>query len=280
MSEVCNFLSSHGEETKLLAGGQSLMPVMNMRLARPECLVDLNTVSGLDGIRREDGHVVIGAMTRHESILESDLVSDACPLLHVAAPWIGHAAIRYRGTVGGSLVHADPAAELPAVAVALGAEITLRRGEESRTVAAEEFFISYFTTSAEAEDLMTEVRFPVQRPGTRAAVQEIARRRGDFALAGVAVSLTSAPDSEIESVRICAFGVDEVPRRARAAEDALAGTRPDRNLLREAGELAAQAVDPESDMHASAAYRRQMTSVLTRRAVQAALTGDTHGPEL
>jgi carbon-monoxide dehydrogenase medium subunit len=275
VGEVVDFLASHGDDVKLLAGGQSLMPVMNMRLARPEYLIDLNSVGGLAGIGQgDDDIVVVGAMTTHEAILDSDLVKHACPLLHVAAPWIGHSAIRHRGTVGGSLVHADPAAELPAVAVALEAEIVLRRDRGSRTVPAEEFFVSYFTTSTEPDELVTEVRFPAQPAGARVAVKEIARRRGDFALAGVAVSVTVEPDAVVSSARICAFGVGEVPRRMREAEAALTGSRPSDGLLHEAGELAAKAVEPESDMHASATYRRDMTSVLTRRALQMALADD------
>lgn len=272
VADVVDFLADRGEDTKLLAGGQSLMPVMNMRLARPEYLIDLNRLGGLDEIRRENGHLSIGAMARQEAILESPLAAESCPLLGAAIPWIGHMAIRHRGTLGGTVVHADPAAELPAVAVALDAEMVLLRRSGRRSVPAEEFFISYFTTAAEADELLVEVRFPVQPQGSRVAVREIARRHGDFALAGVVVSLVAHEDGSVSSPRVCALGVDDVPRRLRASESVLDGQVPSEELLREAGRLAAEAVEPEDDMHATASYRREMTGVLTQRAVTEALS--------
>jgi aerobic carbon-monoxide dehydrogenase medium subunit len=259
--QIVDFLAEHGDDAKLLAGGQSLMPVMNMRLARPKYLVDLNLVDGLDEIREVSGHLAIGAMATQEAVLGSALAGQACPLLHAAIPWVGHLAIRHRGTVGGSLVHADPSAELPAVAIALDAQMVLRGPAGTRSVPAEEFFISYFTTAAEPDELLTEVQFPKQAADTRVAVQELARRHGDFALAGVAVSLTLAGADAVGSARICAFGVDEVPRRITSAEELLAGQHPTEELLREVGDRAAQAVAPEADM----------TGVLTRRAVREAL---------
>jgi carbon-monoxide dehydrogenase medium subunit len=272
VDEVVDFLAEHGDDAKLLAGGQSLMPVMNMRLARPQYLVDLGRVDGLREIRESNGDLAIGAMATQEAVLGSALAGQACPLLHAAIPWVGHLAIRHRGTVGGSIVHADPSAELPAVAIALDAQMVLRGDAGIRSVPAEEFFISYFTTAAEPGELLTDVRFPKQRPDTRVAVQEIARRHGDFALAGVVLCVNLAAEGTVASVRICAFGVHEVPRRLTAAENLLAGELPSEELMREVGQLASQAVEPEGDMHASAEYRREMTGVLTRRAMHSALS--------
>ncbi len=271
LEETVGFLGDNADDAKLLAGGQSLMPVINMRLLRPAYLVDINGVSELDYMRVEGDRLRIGALTRQDTLLRSPEVKRMCPLLWKALPHIGHMAIRYRGTIGGSIVHADPSAELPAVAAALDAELTLTGPNGARAVPAQDFFLSFFTTAAEPNEVLTEIAFPVQPDRAGSAVLEMARRHGDFALAGVAIALEPNGDGRIGSARVCAFGVDEVPRRIGDAESLLGGATPNDELLAEAGEAAARGVEPESDMHASSAYRREMTAVLTRRAIGHAL---------
>jgi aerobic carbon-monoxide dehydrogenase medium subunit len=270
LEETITFLEHNADEAKLLAGGQSLMPMISMRLARPSYLVDINNLQELDSVREESGWLRVGAMTRQDTLLRSPEARRSCPLLAKAIPHIGHMAIRYRGTIGGSMVHADPSAELPAVAIALDAEFTLRGPDGARTLAASEFFLSFFTTAADADEVLTEIAFPVQRPGAGTAVLEMTRRHGDFALAGVAVAV-DRDDGGIGSARVCAFGVDEVPRRIDEAESVLADAAPTTEVLAEASEAAARGVEPESDMHATSAYRREMIRVLTSRALGQAL---------
>lgn len=271
VEEVVGFLEEHGDEAKLLAGGQSLMPVVNMRLARPAYLVDINGLAELDYIREDGDWLRIGALTRQDTLLQSSEVRRLCPLMTRALPYVGHLAIRYRGSIGGSIVHADPSAELPAVTTALDAEFILTGPRGSRSVPAAEFFISFFTTAAEPDELLTEVRVPVEPKGAGTAVQELARRHGDFALAGVAAEVRMNGGNQVRSARVCAFGVDEVPRRIDEAESLLSGQEPTPELLATAAEAAMRAVRPESDMHASSDYRRRMTGVLTRRTLMQAL---------
>lgn len=247
------------------------MPLLNMRLVRPEFVLDINRIAGLDRVGAEDGTLRLGTRCRQDALARSQLVAEQCPLLARALPHIGHSAIRHRGTVGGSLAHADPAAELPAVAVALDAQITLRSSTSTRAIGAGEFFITHLTTAIEPGEMLTEVAFPGRgSEPTGAAVLELARRHGDFALVGIATQVTLA-DLQISSARISAFGVDHVPRRLEEAEALLAGERPSEELFREAGAAAHKAVRPGSDMHASADYRRDMCGVLTQRALVAAL---------
>jgi carbon-monoxide dehydrogenase medium subunit len=265
------FLAEHAEDSSLLAGGQSLMPLLNMRLVRPEYLVDLNGVSELGRVQRENGALRVGALCRQDALLRSSVVREACPLLAKALPHVGHTAIRYRGTLGGSLAHADPAAELPAVAVAADAEITLQSSSGERTIPAGDFFRTHLTTAIEPGEILTEVRVPLRPAGhTGTAVIELARRHGDFALVGVAVELTLSAGT-IGTARICAFGVDQVPRRLGDVESLLVGESPGEELLAQAAATAARAVEPTSDMHASAEYRRRMCGVLAGRALASAI---------
>jgi CO/xanthine dehydrogenase FAD-binding subunit len=247
------------------------MPVISMRLARPEYLVDINGVAELDYIRVDGDRLRIGALTRQDALMQSPDVARFCPLLSKALPYIGHTAIRYRGTIGGSLVHADPSAELPAVVAALDAEITVTGPNGSRTIPASEFFITFFMTSIDTDEMLTEVAFPLQQPGGGTAVLELARRHGDFAVAGVATAVSPNGGGTIGSARVCTFGVDEVPRRMDEVESLLAGKRPTADLLAEAAAITARSLEPESDMHASGDYRREMAGVLTRRALTQAL---------
>lgn len=273
VAEATAFLADHGSDARLLAGGQSLMPVLNMRLSRPRYVVDLNPISALDYIRADPDGLRIGAMTRHHTLLASDIVRKHCPLLWRAIPYIGHTAIRYRGTIGGSIVHADPSAEIPAVMVALDAELTLTARGGSRTVSASEFFVTYFTTAAEPTEVLTEIRVPPQSASTRVAICELARRHGDFAIAGIALAAEPA-DGGLGDVRLCGFGVGDVPRRLDEVERLVSGEPLTDELLAEASQRASSAVEPETDMHASGAYRAEVTGVLTTRALREAM-GET-----
>ena len=226
VDEALSLLAEHGDEARPLAGGQSLVPLMAFRLARPSLVIDLNGLGDLASLEFVDGSVHVGAMVREKAAERSDPLAQAVPLLACALPFIGHEAIRTRGTIGGSLSHADPAAELPAVAVATGAEViaTSARGGV-RALPAEEFFVSHFTTALAADELVTQVRFPVAQEGTGVAFLEVARRHGDFAMVGVATTLHLA-GGNIDQVRVVLTGMSDVPVRAVAAEAVLVGTAP------------------------------------------------------
>lgn len=259
-----------GEDARPLAGGQSLIPLLSFRLARPTCLVDLAGVPELQSIRTEDSRLVIGAMVRERLAERDGKVRESAPLLAHALPLIGHPAIRSRGTIGGSLAHSDPAAELPAAAVTLGVELIARsrkRGE--RTIAAADFFTGFFSTALEPDELLTEVRVLPQEPGTGCAFEEVARRHGDFAMVGAA-AMVRVEGERIAEARIVLAGVSDAPLRALDAEAALAGTALTDEVLAEAAERTAGSLSPPSDVHGSSAYRRHVAGVLIRRAVRAA----------
>ncbi len=267
VGEVVRLLTKYEGEAKIIAGGQSLMPLLNMRLARPQALVDLRRVPGLDYIRRENGGLAIGALTCQRDVERSADVAELQPLLHAATRFIAHPQIRNRGTIGGSLAHADPAAELPAIAVALDATLAITGPEGERIAAAEDFFVSFLSTSLGPEEVLTEVRFPSQRRATGWSFQEVARRRGDFALVGVAVTL-AIESGKCQGARVVLFGVGGTPVRARRAERLLEGNSPSETLLQSAAMTAAEEIDePVADIHASAEYRRHVAGVLTRRAL-------------
>ncbi len=267
VDEVLATLRRYGGEARLLAGGQSLVPALNLRLARPQALIDLNRVDGLDYIRIEGGELAVGAMTRHVLVERSELVARRQPLLGEAVGHIGHFQIRNRGTIGGSLAHADPAAELPAVLACLDGSLLVTGADGTRRVGWGEFFLSCFTTRIGPDELLTEVRVPLLPPGAGYAFVEAARRHGDFALAAVACMVTLAADGTVAGVRLALTGVDLTPVRARAAEQYLLGQMPAPDRLAEAGHLAAGATAPETDVHATAAYRRHLAGVLTARAL-------------
>src|SRR6201994_1431279 len=232
-AEAIDLLAEHGDEASVLAGGQSLIPLLALRLARPEVLIDINGVDELSGVSAEDGWVAIGAMTREYVAEESGTVAGAVPLLAAALPMIGHEAIRSRGTIGGSLAHADPAAELPAVARALDAEFVVRGPAGERVVPAAEWFEGYLTTSRRPDELLVEVRFPAAEPGSGVSFQEVARRHGDFAIAGLAASVTLS-EGAISDARLAFAGMSDVPVRAVGAEDLLVGEEPSPELFDEA----------------------------------------------
>jgi carbon-monoxide dehydrogenase medium subunit len=266
IEEALEILETYGDEAKVLAGGQSLVPMLNLRLARPAYLVDLNGVRELSYLRLDGGWLRIGAMTRHVDIERSDVVKRTCPALAEAVRYVGHPHIRFRGTFGGSIAHADPAAEFPAVVAALGGQIVLRGSRGSRSVPAEEFFIGYLTTALERSEIVVEVRLPSQSEAV-AAVEELAPRHGDFAVAGSVVQVRLNHEGIVETAAIGLLGVGPVPCAAREAEQVLVGRPLTAALANQAAKLAAGACDPEDDIHASAEYRRKMAEVLTTRAL-------------
>jgi aerobic carbon-monoxide dehydrogenase medium subunit len=270
VSEAVELLAEHLDEASVLAGGQSLIPLLALRLAHPAVLIDINGVDELSGVSAADGWVSIGAMTRGYVAEESGTVADAVPLLAAALPLIGHEAIRSRGTVGGSLAHADPAAELPAVARALDAEFVVRGPSGERVVPAAEWFEGYLTTSRLPDELLVEVRFPAAGRGTGVSFQEVARRHGDFAMVGLAASVTLS-DGVISDARLAFAGVSDVPVRAAGAEDLLVGERPSAELFDEAARRAAGDIDPPADLHGSAEYRKKVAAALVRRGLREAV---------
>ena len=269
VAEAVDLLAEHQDEASVLAGGQSLIPLLALRLARPALLIDINGLGELSGVSAADGWIAIGAMTREYVAEESQLVADAVPLLAAALPLIGHEAIRSRGTIGGSLAHADPAAELPAVALALGAEFVVRGQSGERVIPAAEWFEGYLATSRRPDEILVEVRFPAAGPDTGAAFQEVARRHGDFAIVGLAASLSFA-DGAISDARLAFSGVADVPVRAADAEEFLAGERPSPEVFEEAARRATAGLDPPADLHGSAEYRKKIAATLVRRGLQAA----------
>ncbi|MHA6795726.1 FAD binding domain-containing protein [Pseudonocardia bannensis] len=274
VDEALAILAEHGDEAKVLGGGQSLLPLLNMRLARPSVLVDLGGIAELAGIT-SNGSISIGAMTRQVEVEQSAEIASALPILPAALSHVGHAAIRTRGTFGGSIAHADPAAELPTVFSALEGEAVIAGQSGSRTVGADDFFTTYFTTSVGDDELLKEVRLRRLTPADRWAFLEVARRHGDFALVGVAVVLTTdgdGPDAVCSKARIALSGVADVPVRAKAAEAVLEGARlSEQDVIAEAAAVAASAFNPEGDVHASAEYRKEVAQTLVRRAVAQAI---------
>jgi carbon-monoxide dehydrogenase medium subunit len=269
VSEAVGLLAEHLDQASVLAGGQSLIPLLALRLARPAVLIDINGIAELSGVSATDSRVTIGAMTREYVAEESGTVTDAVPLLAAALPLIGHEAIRNRGTIGGSLAHADPAAELPAVALALDAEFVVRGQSGARVIPAAQWFEGYLTTSRRSDELLVEVRFPTAAPGTGTSFLEVARRHGDFAIVGLATSLTLAGGA-ISDARLAFAGLSDVPVRATAAEDLLVGELPSTELFDAAARRATEDINPPADLHGSSDYRKKVAATLVRRGLQAA----------
>jgi carbon-monoxide dehydrogenase medium subunit len=278
VAEAVDLLAEHLDEASVLAGGQSLIPLLALRLARPEVLIDINGLAELSGISATDGQVAIGAMTREYVAEESEVVADAVPLLAAALPLIGHEAIRSRGTIGGSLAHADAAAELPAVARALDAEFVVRGPSGERVIPAAQWFEGYLTTARRPDELLVEVRFPAAAQGTGVSFQEVARRHGDFAIVGLAVSLVLS-GGVIGDARLALAGVSDVPVRAAAAEDLLVGERPSAELFDEAARRATGDIDPPADLHGSSDYRKTVAAAIVRRGLRAAADNAARGSD-
>ena len=277
VSEAVGLLAEHQDEASVLAGGQSLIPLLALRLARPAVLIDINGIDELSGVSAADGWMAIGAMTREYVAEESETIAGAVPLLAAALPLIGHEAIRSRGTIGGSLAHADPAAELPAVACALDAEFVVCGPSGERVIPAADWFEGYLTTSRRPDELLVEVRFPAAGPGTGISFQEVARRHGDFAVVGLAASLTLS-DGAISDARLAFSGLSDVPVRAGEAEVLLVGERPSAELFDEAARRATEDIDPPADLHGSSDYRKKVAAALVRRGLRAAAdnAGERH----
>jgi carbon-monoxide dehydrogenase medium subunit len=274
LDEALALLGELGDEAKPLAGGQSLIPLLNFRLARPAVLIDLNRIAELAGIvTTANGGVRIGAMTRQRVVERNAAIAQRAPLLVETLPHVAHPQIRNRGTIGGSLAHAEPAAELPAVMITLGGRVHLRSKTRDRWLASDEFFTGLFSTALEPGELLTELELQPLPPRTGWAFEEVARRHGDFALLGVAVVVTLAEGGGgvCRDARITLVNPGAGAERALRAAQALPGREPNAAVAAEAGEIAAADVMATGDIHASPAYRRQLARVLTRRAVARAM---------
>ncbi|PKB66493.1 MAG: hypothetical protein BZY81_07065 [SAR202 cluster bacterium Io17-Chloro-G4] len=276
LAEALELLHEHGDDAKVLAGGQSLMPMINMRLARPKVVADINRIPDLDYISpTPDGGLAIGALTRQRSVEKSTDVKARIPVLAAAMPSIGHFQIRNRGTVGGSISHADPSAELPALCFALDGEFVLSSASNQRVLKPVDFFISHLTTALEPGELLTEIRLPARALAPseewRWGFQEVCRRQGDFAMVG-AVSLLKLDGGGIcQSACITMFGVAGTPVRIRRAEEALLGSRVNGSVLQDVSRIVSEELDPDSDIHASSAYRKEIGGVIARRTLEAAI---------
>jgi carbon-monoxide dehydrogenase medium subunit len=273
VDEAIALLGHYGGDAKLLAGGQSLVPLLNFRLTRPAALIDLNRIASLAYVREADGHVALGAMTRQRALEVSPVVATRAPLLREATRWVGHLPIRSRGTIGGSIAHADPSAEYPAVLIALDGEVIVRGPRRQRVIRAADLFQTYLTTTLAPDEVLVEVRLPALEGGSGWAFEEFARRHGDFAIVGVAAVLVGeGTGSEVRcrQARLATAGVAPVPVRLREAEAILEREGIGDASIAAASAAAATAVSPDSDVHASADYRRHLTGVLTTRALRRA----------
>jgi len=267
---VLALLAEHGDEAKVMAGGQSLVPLLAMRLARPTHVVDVNRVGGMSEIREQADGIAFGALVRERAAERSSVVADRLPLLAEALPYIGHAAIRSRGTIGGTVAHADASAEIPCVLAALEGSVVVRSTRGERTIAAADFFQGHFTTALDDDECVVEVRVPTANGSAGYAFQEVARRHGDFALVGVAAKLALGDDGRVTDSRIALMGVADVPHRARAAEAELVGAEPTPETLAGVAQTATAGLTPGSDVHGSAAYRRHLAAVTVRRTLTTA----------
>ncbi|MFQ6017464.1 MAG: FAD binding domain-containing protein [Kiloniellaceae bacterium] len=267
LEEVFDLLAAHGEDAKILAGGQSLGPMMNLRLAQPGHVIDLNGIAGLDFIREENGALAIGALARHRAVETSPLVAEACPILARAAATVGHYVIRHRGTMGGSLAHADPAAQFPLIAVLLGAEVTLASPRGTRKIPAGEFFVSILTTAIAADEVITKVCFPARAAGEGWGFRMLSRRVGDFAIVAAAATVTLHA-GRVAKLRLALGGVEDRPVALTELASELTGAEPDAAWLARAASGTASGIEPQDDPKVPAVYRRELAEVLTRRALE------------
>jgi CO/xanthine dehydrogenase FAD-binding subunit len=266
IDDLLGLLKQFGSEGKILAGGQSLMPLMNFRLAQPAHLIDINFIDGLDYIKSENGSIKIGCLVRQSGLLNNSLIQQRCPLLAEALAQVGYEQTRNRGTFCGSLAHADPAAELPAVLLVLDGVITVRSAAKVRDIAARDFFVSYLTTAVSSDEIIVEASVPEMPSKTGSSFVEFARRFGDFAIVGVA-ALLELNDESITDARIALTGVGDRPWRERGVEGKLLGQKASAELFNEIASEVAARIEPSSDIHASESYRRSLAKVLTKRAL-------------
>lgn len=277
LADAVSLLAGSDRDAVVLAGGQSLVPMLNLRLARPDVLVDLRRIEGLDHIRVDGDRLVIGAMATKRAVERSALVREHHPLLHAATLEVGHPQIRNRGTVDGSMAHADPAAEYPAVALTCDADMSIVGPGGSRRVSAEDFFVGHLTTALEPGEILTEVSLPLMgdRPGgfrSGWAFRELSRRHGDFALVGTSITLALDGAGRLRDARLVYFGVGDTPLRLPAAEQVLDGQAPVDAVFDEAARVVEASIEgASSDVHASAEYRRHLAGVLTVRGLREAV---------
>jgi aerobic carbon-monoxide dehydrogenase medium subunit len=267
VEEAVEILAQFGDSAKILAGGQSLVPMLALRLTSFEHLVDLRLINGLDSIERRDGLVRVGAKVTESAVEDSDMMAELVPLVTRATPYIGHFQIRNRGTLCGSIAHADPAAEYPAVAAALGAEMEVVSNRGSRTVSSRDFFTGYWTTTLRADELLTAVAFPVWTGRRGFGFQEFARRHGDFALAGAVIGIEADAEDRITRCGIALIGMGAIPERARAAESAVLQSKIGEVSAKELGRIAISELESvPSDVHGSVAYRKRIGAAMVERA--------------
>ena len=276
LDEALDTLAEHGYDAKVLAGGQSLVPLLNMRFARPEILVDVNRLPGLDGITMEDGRIRAGTLVRQAAFEASPDVRRELPLVAECIPYIGHFVTRNRGTIGGSIAHADARAELPVALTALGGSVTVSSKRGMRTVAAEDFFVTHFTSALEPDELVVDTSWPAARAGCGYAFEEFALRSGDYAL-GMTACVIRAENGAVADARVVLGSTVERPTPLADVAERLHGANVTPDDAREAGALAAAAVDPVDGLHASAAYQRHLTGLLVERAVLRAWQNATEG---
>jgi carbon-monoxide dehydrogenase medium subunit len=270
LEEALRLMGQHGDEAKLLAGGHSLLPLMKLRLASPRYVIDLGRIRGMSYIHEDSGRIAIGAMTTHAEVAASGMLRDKCPLLAETAGEIGDMQVRNRGTMGGSLAHADPAGDYPAAILALDAEMVATSSAGTRTIAAKDFFVDLLTTQLRPGEILTEVRVQVQGAGTGSAYAKLHQPASGFAIVGAAAVVTVDGSGKIKEAALGMTGVGAKAYRAAAVEKALRGKKAEAKVFTDAARHAAQGVEVLSDIHASAAYRREMAAVYARRALERA----------
>jgi carbon-monoxide dehydrogenase medium subunit len=271
LEEALRLVERHGDEAKILAGGHSLLPLMKLRLATPRFIVDIGRLRGMSYIREEGGHIVIGALTTHVEVEHSELLQKKCAVLAETAGNIGDVQVRNRGTIGGSLAHADPAADYPATILALDAEMVVASSSGTRTIPARDFFVDMLTTQLRPGELLTQVRVPILPPRAGSAYCKLHQPASGFAIVGAAARLDVERSWKITAAAVGLTGLSPKAFRAAAVEKALVGKKASEKLLADAARHAAQGIEPLADLHASAEYRREMASVFTRRALERAL---------
>ena len=271
LAEAVRLLAAHADDAKILAGGHSLVPMMKLRLATPTLLIDIGRLSELSGIREQHGTLIIGAGTTHYAAESSALLQQRCPLLAETAAAIGDVQVRNRGTIGGSIAHADPAADWPAAILAVGAQMKLIHAGGERMVSAADFFVDLLTTALENREILTEIHVPSNPPRTGGAYLKVAQPASGFALTGVAAQVTLGANNTVQSVAVGVTGVSNTAYRASMTERALQGHAATAEAVAQAAERATEGVEALSDIHASAEYRLHLTRVYTRRALQRAI---------
>jgi carbon-monoxide dehydrogenase medium subunit len=281
LDEALRALGRHGDEAKVLAGGHSLLPMMKLRLASPRYVVDIGRIRGMDYIREERDKIAIGALTTHAQVITSELLRAKCPLLPETASEIGDMQVRNRGTIGGSIAHADPAADYPASILALDADMVVQSSSGKRTIPASDFFVDLLTTQIRPGEILTEIRVPIKRAGEGMAYKKFHQPASGFAIVGAAARVIATKSGQIEDIALGMTGVGSKAYRATAVEKSLRGKTASESLIADACAKAAQGVDPLGDIFASAEYRREMASVFARRAITSALEkamGRASGP--